>query len=54
MNGKSLFHFVPALLMSSFVNSMEDYLLFLSQGFVSIKGSREVKPVQILRDTCVA
>ena len=29
---------------------MEDYKSFLSQGFVSINGSNEVKPVQNLRD----
>ena len=29
---------------------MEDYKPFLSQGFVSIDGSSEEKPVQILRD----
>ena len=39
---------------SSFVNSMEDYKPFLSQGFVSIDGSSDVKPVQILRDTGAA
>ena len=39
---------------SSFVNSMEDYKPFLSQGFVSINGSSDVKPVQILRDTGAA
>ena len=39
---------------SSFVNSMEDYKPFLSQGFVSINGSSEVKPVQILRETGAA
>ena len=33
---------------------MEDYKPFLSQGFVSIDGSSEVKPVQILRDTGAA
>ena len=35
---------------SSLVVSMEDYKPFLSQGFVSINGSNEVKPVQNLRD----
>ena len=33
---------------------MEDYKPFLSQGFVFIDGSSEVKPVQILRDTGAA
>ena len=33
---------------------MEDYKPFLSQGFVSIDGSSEAKPVQILRDTSAA
>jgi hypothetical protein len=33
---------------------MEDYKPFLSQGFVSIDGSSDVKPVQILRDTGAA
>jgi hypothetical protein len=39
---------------SSFVNSMENIKPFLSQGFVSINSSSEVKPVQILRDTGAA
>jgi hypothetical protein len=30
---------------------MEDYKPFLSQGFLSINGPSDVKPVQILRDT---
>jgi hypothetical protein len=33
---------------------MEDYKPFLSQGFVSINGSSDVKPVQILRNTGAA
>jgi hypothetical protein len=33
---------------------MEGYKPFLSQGFVSINGYSDVKPVQILRDTGAA
>ena len=39
---------------SSLVNSMEDYKPFLSQEFVSIDSSSEVKPAQILRDAGAA
>jgi hypothetical protein len=35
---------------SNLVYSMEDYKPFLSHGFVSINGSSDFKPVQILRD----
>ena len=35
-------------------NSVEEYKPFLSQGFVSVNGSSDVKPVEILRDTGAA
>ena len=39
---------------SSSIDSMEDYKPFMSQGFVSLGDSSEIKPVQILRDTGAA
>ena len=54
MIGKPLFHIVLALLMFRVQSPVLLIKLFLSQGFVSINGSSEVKPVQILRDMGVA